>query len=111
MCVRITLVKTGTIMKSVNKEVLKEAASKLLFEMTDSEYDTLLEEFKIITKQMELISLIPGVDDAKPMTFPFDASVTYLREDVPDEPLTRDEALKNAKDVVDGQIRLPKVVG
>ena len=97
-------------MKKVDIDVLKEAASKLMFDMSDSEYETLLEEFEIITKQMDLISLIPGVDDAEPMTFPFDVCVTYLREDVPTKPLTRDEALKNAEDVVDGQIRLPKVV-
>ena len=98
-------------MKEVNKNVLKEAANKLLFDMSDEQYDTLLEEFEIITKQMLLISEIPGVDDEVPMTFPFDVTVTYLREDIPTEPLSRDEALKNAKDVVDGQIRLPKVVG
>ena len=98
-------------MKEVNKAVLKDAANKLLFDMSEEEYETLLEEFEIITKQMELISKIEGVDKATPMTFPFDASVTYLREDVPCEPLNRDEVLKNAHDVVDGQIRLPKVVG
>ena len=97
-------------MKKVGIDVLKEAASKLMFDMSDSEYETLLEEFEIITKQMELITEIPGVDDAEPMTFPFDVYVTYLREDVPTEPLSREEALKNAKDVVNGQIRLPKVV-
>ncbi|MBR0295384.1 MAG: Asp-tRNA(Asn)/Glu-tRNA(Gln) amidotransferase subunit GatC [Bacilli bacterium] len=98
-------------MKKVNKDVLKEAANKLMFDMSDEQYDTLLEEFDIITKQMVLISEIPGVDDAEPMTFPFDVSTTFLREDVPVEPLPREEALKNAKDVVDGQVRLPKVVG
>ena len=97
-------------MKKVDINVLKEAASKLMFDMSDSEYETLLEEFEIITKQMELITEIPGVDDAEPMTFPFDVYVTYLREDVPTKPLSREEALKNAEEVVDGQIRLPKVV-
>ena len=97
-------------MKKVGIDVLKEAANKLMFDMSESEYETLLEEFEIITKQMELITEIPGVDDAEPMTFPFDVYVTYLREDVPTEPLSREEALKNAKDVVNGQIRLPKVV-
>ena len=98
-------------MKKVNRSVLKEAANKLMFDMSEEQYDTLLEEFEIIIKQMELISDIPGVDDAEPMTFPFDVTSSFLREDVPEEPLNRDDALKNAKDVVDGQIRLPKVVG
>lgn len=98
-------------MIKVNKEILKEAAHKLLFDMSEEEYDTLLEEFEILTKQMELISSIPGVDDVEPMTLPFDCSNSYLREDVVGEQLTLKEALGNAKDVIEGQIRLPKVVG
>ena len=98
-------------MKKVTIDVLKESANKLLFDMSEEEYQTLLEEFSIITKQMEIISKIEGVDDVLPMTFPFDCYTSYLREDVPSECLSQEEALKNAKDVVDGQIRLPKVVG
>ena len=98
-------------MKTVTKEVLKEAANKLMFDISEEQTDMLLNEFDIIVKQMELIGDIEGVDDAEPMTFPFDVTNSYLREDVAGEPLNRDDALKNAKDVVDGQIRLPKVVG
>ena len=98
-------------MKTVDKTLLKEAANKLLFDMDDSQYETLLEEFSVVLKQMELISEIEGVDEAKPMVFPFEVSTDYLREDVASEPTNRDEILKNASDVVDGQIRLPKVVG
>ena len=97
-------------MKEINKETLKTAANKLMFEMSEEQYNNLLNEFDIIISQMELIGKIEGVDDATPMTFPFDVTSTYLREDVATEPLSRDEALKNAKDVVDGQIRLTRVV-
>jgi aspartyl-tRNA(Asn)/glutamyl-tRNA(Gln) amidotransferase subunit C len=98
-------------MIKITKETLKEAAEKLMFTMSEAEYQILLQEFESIIKQMEFISDIEGVDDAIPMTFPFEVTTDYLREDEPDEPLSREDALKNAKDVVDGQIRLPKVVG
>lgn len=98
-------------MKEINKNVLKEASEKLMFKMEEDQYDTLLKEFEVITKQMSLISDIPGVDDVQPMTFPYAVKTTFLREDVASVPLNRDEALKNAGDVVEGQIRLPKVVG
>lgn len=98
-------------MKKVDKEVLKTAANKLMFDMADNQYDTLLEEFDIITQQMELISMLPSIDETEPMTFPFDVTTSFLREDIATKPLDRDEALSNAGDVVDGQIRLPKVVG
>ena len=48
--------------------------------MSEEEYNTLLEEFDVIVKQMELVAKINGIDEAKPMTFPFDDKVTYLRK-------------------------------
>ena len=98
-------------MKEITKEGLKECANKLMFELSEEQLDTLYEEFSIICEQMSLIADIPGVDEAKPMTFPFDVTNTYLRDDKAGKPIERDEVLRNAKDVVDGQIRLPKVVG
>ena len=97
-------------MKEVNKEVLKDAANRLLFDMSDEEYDKLLAEFNTIQSQLELIGKIEGVEDAVPMTFPFDVSIDFLREDEPIEPLSKDEALQNAGSIKDGQIKLPKVV-
>lgn len=97
-------------MKTITMDVLKDAANRLLFTMSEDEYKTLYEEFKILTKQMETIGKIKGLDDYEPMTFPFDCSTTYLREDVAETPLLRDEALKNAGNKQDNQIKLPKVV-
>lgn len=98
-------------MKEVNKDVLKDASLRLMFTMEDEEYDLLLEEFRIIQTQLGLMSKIEGVDDVTPMTFPFDVSIDYLREDEAKTPLSKEDALKNAKNVKDGQIKLPKVVG
>ena len=98
-------------MKKVTKEVLQESAQKLMFTLSDEQLEKLVGEFEIIQKQMELIGEIPGVDEAEPMTFPFDVTTSYMREDVIKETPSKDELLKNASDVVDGQIRLPKVVG
>ena len=98
-------------MKKISKTTLHEIASTLMFDMEDAQYDTLIDEFDVVLKQMDLISQIPGVDEVEPMTFPFEVTVSYLREDEATTPTSREEALKNAKEVVDGQIRLPKVVG
>lgn len=98
-------------MKEITKETLKTAANKLMFDMSEKEYDILLAEFEVLKEQMSFISSIEGIDEVAPMTFPFDASTSYLRDDEPTTPLEVETALKNAKDVVEGQIRLPKVVG
>ena len=97
-------------MKKVTKEVLQESANRLMINLTDEELGTLISDFDIIISQMKLIGDIPGVDDVEPMTFPFEIDSGYLREDVAEKPLNKEEVLKNAHDVVDGQIRLPKVV-
>jgi aspartyl-tRNA(Asn)/glutamyl-tRNA(Gln) amidotransferase subunit C len=97
-------------MKTITMDVLKDAANRLLFDMSEEQYKTLYEEFGILTKQMEKIGEVKDLDKYAPMTFPFDCTTTYLREDVPSTPLPRDVALKNAGNVQDNQIKLPKVV-
>ena len=97
-------------MKTISMDVLKDAANRLLFDMSVEQYKTLYEEFQILTKQMETIGKIEGLESYEPMTFPFDCSTSFLREDVAEEPLTRDEALRNAGNKQDDQIKLPKVV-
>lgn len=97
-------------MKEYNIEVLKDAANRLLLDMSDSEYETLLSEFDIVTKQMKPIGDNHALDKFEPMVFPFEIYTTELREDVAEEPLTREEALRNSRRKVGGQIKLPKVV-
>ena len=97
-------------MKEYNIEVLKDAAHRLLFDMSEEQYNTLLKEFDIVTAQMRLIGEDASLDKLEPMVFPFECSTSYLREDVPATPLDREVALKNAHNKTGGQIKLPKVV-
>ena len=97
-------------MKEYNIEVLKDAAKRLLFDMSESEYETLFNEFNIVTKQMSIIGSNSEIEKYEPMVFPFECTTSYLREDVPEEPLSREEALRNSKRKIGGQIKLPKVV-
>ncbi len=97
-------------MKKITREVLTDAANRLLFTMSDEQYATLEDEFKTLIEQMNKIGDIKGLDNYEPMTFPFDCETSFLREDEPIEPLDRDVALKNAGNKQDNQIKLPKVV-
>ena len=97
-------------MKQINKEVLIDAANRLLFTMSDEQYEMLDQEFKTLTKLMGKIGEIKGLDEYEPMTFPFCAETDFLREDEPQEVLPRDVALKNAGNKQDDQVKLPKVV-
>ena len=97
-------------MKKVTKEILKESAQKLMFEMSEEQYENILNEFDLIYSQMKIIGEIEGVDEVEPMFFPFDVTNDYLREDVPTTPIERKELLRNTKDVENGFISLPRVV-
>lgn len=97
-------------MKEITIELLKDCAHRIMFDMTDEQYEVLKKEFAVIMKQMELIGASKDVDNYAPMTFPFDVYTTYLRDDAVSETISKDEALKNAKDIIEDQIRLPKVV-
>lgn len=98
-------------MKKVTKDVLKDASHRLMFAMTETEYDLLLVEFKILIQQMELIGKIEGLDSVAPMTFPFHVTTDALADDLIATPLTQKEALSNVTLHVEGQVKLPKVVG
>lgn len=97
-------------MKEYNIEVLKDAANRLLLDMSEDEYRTLLSEFDIVTKQMKPLGDNRELDKLEPMVFPYEVYTTELREDVAEEPLSRDEAIRNSQRKVGGQIKLPKVV-
>lgn len=99
-----------TCMKKVSKETLIIATRKLMMEMSDEEYDKLTSDFETITMQMDLIKDIEGVDDVEPMTFPFEVTNDYLRDDVVEETITKEDALKNSKRKKGDYIVLPRVV-
>jgi aspartyl/glutamyl-tRNA(Asn/Gln) amidotransferase C subunit len=99
------------VMKKVTKDVLKDASLRLMFAMTEEQYDLLFDEFKILIQQMELIGKIDGLDHVTPMTFPFNVTTEQLAEDIPKLPLSQERALSNVKLHVEGQVKLPKVVG
>lgn len=98
-------------MKTITMEVLKDAANRLLFDLEEEEYQTLYNEFGVLTTQMKTIVNQKDLDEYEPMTFPFQECVTdFLREDEPSEPYEKEVALSNAGNKKDGQIKLPKVV-
>lgn len=94
----------------MDKETLKMLANKLMFTMDDSEYDTLLDEFDTILKQMDLIGKIDGIEKVEPMSYPFVLKDVCLREDEVVDELEIDDILANSGNNLYNQVKLPKVV-
>lgn len=97
-------------MEKISVEKLKEWALNLKLDMSDSQYATLQDEFDILLRQMDRINQTIDTTHVAPMSFPFDVTFTNLRDDDEVEESHRDEILKNAHEVMDGQIKIHKVV-
>ena len=94
----------------LTKEKLKNYANKLMFDMEDAEYETLLKEFEVIEKQMELIGEIENIGNVEPMTFPFSIEDVKFRKDEVSDIIDREDVIKNAKEKIGYEIKVPKVV-
>ncbi len=94
----------------MKKEYLKDYASKLMFNMKEEEYDTLLSEFDIISKQITMMEEIDNISNIEPMSFPFITYKAKLRKDEERNSLEIDEVLKNTSSSYLDQIKVPKVV-
>ena len=94
----------------ITKELLKDYANKLMFDMNEEEYETLENEFKVILKQMDLIENIENIKDVEPMTFPYLKEDVVLRDDSITRTIDYTDVLVNAKEVKGREIKVPKVV-
>ncbi len=94
----------------ITKEKLKDYAHKLMFDMNDEEYDTLLKEFDVMLKQMDLIGNIKDISCVEPMTFPFELDSVELRNDEESRNIEIEEVLSNAGSKKGREVRVPKVV-
>lgn len=96
----------------MTKSELESLAKKLMFEMNDNEYETLMKEFDVILKQMDLIGKIKNIDKVEPMFYPFDLGLddSFLREDVFSNEISFSDMVINIKNYEDDRVKLPKVV-
>ena len=98
-------------MKKITKDYLEELANKLLFTMSDEEYEILEKEFDVILKQMDIIGNFKNdIDSIEPMSFPFEIKSVGFREDENIDILEKKDVLKNAKETKFDQIKINKVV-
>ena len=98
-------------MQKITKENIQDYALKLMFKMKDNEFEAFEKEFETILKQMDLIGQIEGIENVEPLVFPFKLNDVKLREDIATSTLTSEDAIKNAKEVVYDEVKVPKVVG
>lgn len=97
-------------MSKFTKEMVDDYAEKLLIGLTDEENKMVLDEFEIIDKTIDIINEIEGISEIEPMTHALDDFEFDLREDVAEDSIPIEDALRNAGRVEGREIEVPKVV-
>ena len=97
-------------MSKFNEKMIKNFADKLLIGLTEEETKTILSEFDVVEKNMDLINKIDGISKVDPQHYPFQIDANPRDgHDIENE--TIDNVLKNSDKVSDREIEVPKVVG
>ena len=96
-------------MEKFSNEYFHKLANYLKFDLSDEEINELKKDFIEVEKQVELFEKI-DTTGVEPMVYPFEEATTFLREDIEEDVLSQEDALKNVKDVRMGHVHVPKVV-
>lgn len=92
------------------EEKLKQLALKTMFTLSEEEMSDMVKEYEIFMHHVEALESI-DTEGVAPLCFPYEQITTFLREDEPTDVVAVEELLSNGPDVVENQIRVPKVVG
>lgn len=87
----------------------KHLAHQLRFDLSDEEASDIASEFDTLIKQMDLLNKI-DTEGVLEMVYPFENPTHFLREDVVEDVLSQEEALKNAPIKKNGFFVTKKVV-
>lgn len=97
-------------MNKFTKEMVDNLANKLLIGLTSEENQMVLDEFEIIDKSIDMINEIEGIESIEPMTHCLDDFEFDLRDDIAEESIPLEDALRNAGAREGREIEVPKVV-
>lgn len=93
------------------QEKVDKLADLLLIGLTPEENQMVFDEFSIIDENINKINNIPNIKEVTPMTHALDDFSFELREDVIEESVPIEDALRNCKQTDDREVEVPKVVG
>lgn len=92
------------------EKLLKRLARKTMFDIQNQEMNEFINEYDRFMSYVDMLEKIE-TKGVMPLAFPYEIETSFLREDKSGIALKQEEVLKNAKSVMDGQMKVPKVVG
>lgn len=93
----------------MNKDIVRELANDIMFDVTEEEAEDICKDFVILEKMLNFFDSI-DTDGVEEMVYPFDDPTSFLREDEVTNNISQKEALINAPKQKQGHIVVPKVV-
>lgn len=96
-------------MEKKDAAYFRKLAKNLMFNLSDEEAADIIQEFEILTHQLEILESIDtsGVEE---MIYPFEDETFFIREDETSNVISQKEALENAPKAKHGHFVVPKVV-
>ena len=93
----------------MEKEEIKKLAHDILLDLSDKEAEDIAAEFEKLGKMLRVFEEI-DTEGLRALVYPFDNETEYLREDVPERPLSKDEVLANAGKITEDCVSVPRVL-
>lgn len=93
----------------MNKDIVRELANDIMFDVTEEEAEDICKDFVTLEKMLNFFDSI-DTDGVEEMVYPFDDPTSFLREDEITNNISQKEALINAPKQKQGHIVVPKVV-
>lgn len=94
---------------SVSKEDVLYVAHLARLELKDEEAEHLKEDMNKILGYMDTLNEL-DTSDVEPLEHVIEITSTSFRKDVAEEPISHEEALKNAPDADSDYFRVPRVI-
>lgn len=94
---------------SVSKEDVLYVAHLARLELRDEEAEHLKEDMNKILGYMDTLNEL-DTSDVEPLEHVIEITSTSFRKDVAEEPISHEEALKNAPDADSDYFRVPRVI-
>ena len=95
--------------KEFSKETLEHISKLALLDLSEDEKEKLAKQLGEILGYFKKLNNL-NTENVKPMTHPIEGLKNIFREDVPKKSLSNEEALKNAKHVLNGYFKAPRIL-
>jgi len=95
--------------EELSKETIDHISKLALLDLSEEEKVKLTRELGDILNYFKKLDNL-DTSNVKPMTHPIDGLKNVLREDIPRDSLSTEDALKNAKHKKDGYFKAPRIL-